>query len=170
MVRMVLVLVFNLVCCALQLLRPLHLRRLTGNNHRKTGFFTNPYIGGARQKFLFLFFNYAVFWWWAMADHQAVASQVPVRAVLTRAYKLSPQSQCRSLGSAFYVFKFQYQGKTSWPIDFSDRASTAKLWPGPNATFLMWWTTKICHLLNGNRDQVHSHYDHLDLKAVNATG
>jgi N-acyl-phosphatidylethanolamine-hydrolysing phospholipase D len=98
------------------------------------------------------------------ADHQALAEQVPVQAVKLERI-LAPQSQLQVTWLGHSTFLIQYQGKNilTDPI-FSDRASPVSF-VGPKRY--------IPHVIDYKRlppiDAVvisHSHYDHLDLKAI----
>jgi N-acyl-phosphatidylethanolamine-hydrolysing phospholipase D len=98
------------------------------------------------------------------ADHQALAEQVPVQAVKLERI-LAPQSQLQVTWLGHSTFLIQYQGKNilTDPI-FSDRASPVSF-VGPKRY--------IPHVIDYKRlppiDAVvisHSHYDHLDLEAI----
>jgi N-acyl-phosphatidylethanolamine-hydrolysing phospholipase D len=160
MSRMFLVLVLS--CCCACTAQPVPSEVDSPAHHSKTGF-TNPYIEEPDKSF-FSFLTMRFFGDEQWADHQALASQVPVEPVQLERIA-SPQSQLQVTWLGHSMFLIQYQGKNilTDPI-FSDRASPLSF-AGPKRY--------IPHVMDYKDlppiDAVvisHSHYDHLDLEAV----
>lgn len=131
-------------------------------HHTENGF-TNPHIDEPDKNF-FSFLRMRFFGDEQWADHEALAEQIPVQPVDIERIT-SPQNKLQVTWLGHSTFLIQYQGKNvlTDPI-FSDRASPMSF-AGPKRY--------IPHVIDYTKlppiDAVvisHSHYDHLDVEAV----